>query len=414
MVTLLLQIVIVIALCQVCGWVFERIGQCRVVGEIIAGLLLGPSAFGAFSPIFYDRLFGTNAPQGMAQMGDIGLALIMFQVGLHLNTRQAYSLRQIAAPMVVAILGMCIPGAFGVAIAIVSKNALAPDVPTLPYVLFCGVALSVSAVPVMARIIEDLKLSGSISANLALTSAMINDVAGWMLLAVISSIAVTGGLDTTLLRMIFCLLAFLFGAALVAKIISRSFLSAYKRSEQSPISSLTIVISYALICGWVTSLLGLQSVLGAFAAGIFLRKTPGLVDLWEQQVGGFVRLVLMPIFFATAGLHASLGTLDGMTAWRWFVVFLFFGFIGKFGGSYIGVRIIGRSHTDAALVGTLMNTRGLMELILLSMGLQMYILPQRVYTILIMFALVTTAMTAPLIRSMFRERPEMVTMNTSG
>ncbi|WP_323121947.1 cation:proton antiporter [Burkholderia alba] len=400
MTTWLLQLVLVIALCNLCGRLAERLGQCAVVGEIAAGLLLGPSVFGLVAPSFYDALFGASASTGMAQVGEMGLVLLMFQVGLHLHFDSGRGWRRWRAPMAIAVAGLCVPAAIGSAVAIASKSALAADAPTLAYVLFCGVALAVSAVPVMARIVDDLRLNAHPGASLAISAAMITDALGWLLLAMIVSLS--SGPGWTFLHAMGSLLIYLALAALLARFVVRPLLAKLAHSPHAARDTLAVVFCVVLLSAWTTALIGFHSAFGALAAALFLRSVPGLAELWKAHVEGFVRLVLMPVFFAYAGLHVSLGTITGATDWLWFAVFLAGGFAGKFGGSYLGARAMGQVPRDAFLIGSLMNTRGLMELIVLSIGLQMHILPTRVYTILVVFALVTTALTAPLIRFMLR------------
>lgn len=171
----LLQLVLVIALCNLCGRLAERLGQCAVVGEIAAGLLLGPSLFGVIAPSFYDLLFGPRTLSAMAQVGEVGLILLMFQIGLHMELSETLRGKRWRIPVAIAAGGLIAPAAIGMIVAIVSKDTLASDVPALPYILFCGVALAVSAVPVMARIIDDLALGAMVGARHAMSAAMLTE-----------------------------------------------------------------------------------------------------------------------------------------------------------------------------------------------------------------------------------------------
>lgn len=396
----LLQLVLVIALCNVCGRIAERLGQCAVVGEIAAGLLLGPSLFGVIAPSFYDVLFGPGALSAMAQVGEVGLVLLMFQVGLHMELGETLRGKRWRIPVAIAAGGLVAPAAIGMIVATVSKGTLASDVPALPYVLFCGVALAVSAVPVMARIIDDLALSAMVGARHAMSAAMLTDALGWMLLATIASLS--SGPGWAFARMLVSLLAYLVLCALLVRFVVRPTLARLESTAHASRDRLAVLFCFVMASALATSLIGFHSAFGALAAALFVRRVPGVAKEWRDNVEGFVKLVLMPVFFAYAGLHASVGTIDDAASWMWFGVFLAGGFIGKFGGSYLGARATGLAPCDAMLVSSLMNTRGLMELIVLSIGLQMQILPPRVYTILVVFALVTTALTAPLVRFTLR------------
>ncbi|WP_338805569.1 cation:proton antiporter [Pseudomonas chlororaphis] len=396
----LLQLVLVIALCNVCGRIAERLGQCAVVGEIAAGLLLGPSLFGVIAPGFYDLLFGPRVLSAMAQVSEVGLILLMFQVGLHMELGQTLRGKRWRMPVAIAAGGLVVPAAIGMIVAIVSKDTLASDAPALPYVLFCGVALAVSAVPVMARIIDDLELSAMVGARHAMSAAMLTDALGWMLLATIASLS--SGPGWAFARMLLSLIAYLVLCALLVRFVVRPTLARLASTAHATRDRLAVLFCFVIVSALATSLIGFHSAFGALAAALFVRRVPGVAKEWRDNVEGFVKLALMPVFFAYAGLHASIGTIDDAASWMWFGVFLAGGFIGKFGGSYLGARATGLAPHDAMLVSSLMNTRGLMELIVLSIGLQMQILPPRVYTILVVFALVTTALTAPLVRFTLR------------
>ncbi|BAV75299.1 transporter, CPA2 family [Pseudomonas chlororaphis subsp. aurantiaca] len=396
----LLQLVLVIALCNVCGRIAERLGQCAVVGEIAAGLLLGPSLFGVIAPGFYDLLFGPRVLSAMAQVSEVGLILLMFQVGLHMELGQTLRGKRWRMPVAIAAGGLVVPAAIGMIVAIVSKDTLASDAPALPYVLFCGIALAVSAVPVMARIIDDLALSAMVGARHAMSAAMLTDALGWMLLATIASLS--SGPGWAFARMLLSLIAYLVLCALLVRFVVRPTLARLASTAHATRDRLAVLFCFVIVSALATSLIGFHSAFGALAAALFVRRVPGVAKEWRDNVEGFVKLALMPVFFAYAGLHASIGTIDDAASWMWFGVFLAGGFIGKFGGSYLGARATGLAPHDAMLVSSLMNTRGLMELIVLSIGLQMQILPPRVYTILVVFALVTTALTAPLVRFTLR------------
>lgn len=396
----LLQLVLVIALCNLCGRLAERLGQCAVVGEIAAGLLLGPSLFGVIAPNFYELLFGPRTLTAMAHVGEVGLILLMFQIGLHMELSETLRGKRWRVPVAIAAGGLIAPAAIGMIVATVSKGSLANDVPALPYVLFCGVALAVSAVPVMARIIDDLALGAMVGARHAMSAAMLTDALGWMLLATIASLS--SGPGWAFAQMLVSLLVYLVLCALLVRFVVRPVLARLASTAHATRDRLAVLLCFVIASALATSLIGFHSAFGALAAALFVRRVPGVAKEWRDNVEGFVKLVLMPVFFACAGLHASVGTIDDAASWMWCGVFLVGGFIGKFGGSYLGARATGLAPHDAMLVSSLMNTRGLMELIVLSIGLQMQILPPKVYTILVVFALVTTALTAPLVRFTLR------------
>ncbi|WP_211470622.1 cation:proton antiporter [Collimonas humicola] len=392
-----IQLCIIILATVLCGALAKRLGQSRVVGEIAAGLMLGPAVLGAINSDFYNIVFSNAVMPAMSQFGELGLVFLMFQLGLHLDLKSLQGRVPMRIPVVVALSGIVFPFAIGCAIAIISRTALAPEVPVLGYVLFCGLALSISAMPVMARIVMDLQMEGRFTATVALTAASLTDLLGWLLLAVITALS-TGAFtwqhiarNVTLL-LIFAAVSMLMARPLWARIIARQ--------PSSGVTSrvLPAVICYVLLSSWITAEIGFHSAFGALMAGLVLRDLPGLEIEWRAKAEGFVALILMPVFFALAGIQAATGSVSLPNFWLWFGLFLIGGIAGKFGGSYLGARISGVGHSDASVIGALMNTRGLMELIVLTIGLKLGILPPSVYTMLFIMALTTTAMTVPVLR----------------
>jgi Kef-type K+ transport system membrane component KefB len=393
----LVQLCIIILATVLCGALAKRMGQSRVVGEIAAGLLLGPSILGAINTNFYNIVFSSAAMPAMSQLGELGLVLLMFQLGLHLDLKSLRGRAEMRIPVAVALLGIIIPFAIGCAIAVVSRPMIAPDAPALGYVLFCGIALSISAMPVMARIVMDLNMEGTFTAAIALTAASITDLLGWLLLAVIAATATGVFTWTHIARNVALLAAFVMVSMLIMRPLWTKAI-AHTSSAAVTARVLPWVVGYVLISSWVTAAIGFHSAFGALMAAIVLRDLPGLKLEWHQKVEGFVALILMPVFFALAGIQATLGSISLPNFWLWFALFLVGGIAGKFGGSYLGARLSGVGPRDAGVIGALMNTRGLMELIVLTIGLKLNILPPAVYTMLFIMALVTTAMTVPILR----------------
>jgi Kef-type K+ transport system membrane component KefB len=392
-----IQLCIIILATVLCGALAKRLGQSRVVGEIAAGLLLGPAVLGAVNTDFYNIVFSNAALPAMSQLGELGLVFLMFQLGLHLDLKSLQGRVPMRIPVAVALSGIILPFAIGCAIAAVSRSAIAPEVPALGYVLFCGVALSIYAMPVMARIVMDLQMEGAFTATVALTAASLTDLLGWLLLAAITAIS-TGDFGWEhIARNVALLLTFSAVSMLIARPLWARIIARGPTSSVTP-RVLPAVICYALISSWFTAQIGFHSAFGALMAGLVLRDLPGLKIEWRAKVEGFVALLLMPVFFALAGIQAATGSVSLPNFWPWLGVFLLGGIAGKFGGSYLGARIAGVGHRDASVIGALMNTRGLMELIVLTIGLKSGILPPSAYTMLFIMALATTAMTVPVLR----------------
>lgn len=398
----ILQLSLITAACGCIGWLATRMGQSKVVGELAAGILLGPAVLGALAPGLQTAIFRPGVSAGMAQLGEVGVIALMFKIGLHLHlsaTPNASRSKAMAPAIVIAALGMLLPMAGGVVIGYLSHDALAPQIAELPYWLFCGVALSVSALPVMARIVIDTEIADAPPAVLSLSAAMLTDVAGWIALAFVSAVAVAGesGNVSGAWKIVMSLAALLAVSKCAARFVVAP-LAADAMKNASYARLMAIVVSYVLASAWATAEVGIHSAFGALLAGVMLRGVPGLKAQWEQRMDGFVSDVLLPVFFVYSGLHVTFGSMAGISIWAWFVPFLCVACGGKFGGSYLGARISGLTQSDAALVGSLMNTRGLVELVVLAVGLEIHALSQSAYGVLLLVALTTTVMTTPFVR----------------
>lgn len=398
----IVQLCLIILAAGLCGAGARRIGQSRVVGEIAAGLLLGPSILGAIGGPYYGAVFAPEVTPVLSRFGELGLVLLMFQLGLHLDLKQVRAQVRMRMPVLVALLGILLPFAIGCGIAQLSLPSLGMGVPALAYVLFCGVTLSISAVPVMARIVVDLGLTGTSTALVALTAATLTDVLGWLMVAMIA--ALTAGMQAwhDIARNV----GLLCGFAAVSLLLVRPLWRTLFRRAAGPdavVRLLPAVFCYVLLSSWITAGIGFHSAFGALVAGLVLRDQAAFTRAWSQRVDGFVELVLMPVFFAYAGIQANLGALPAASFWPWFGLFLAGAVVGKLGGSYLGARLGGAPRREAGMIGVLMNTRGLMELIVLTIGLQLHVLPPVVYSMLVLMALVTTAMTVPLLRVLMRD-----------
>lgn len=397
----IVQLCIIILIAAMCGSLAKRIGQSRVVGEITAGLVLGPSMLGAIGGDFYSTVFSNSVMPVISKLGELGLVFLMFQLGLHLDLKSLQGRTQMRVPVAVALMGIIIPFAIGCAIAVVSQPMIASEYSALGYVLFCGITLSISAMPVMARIVADLHLSDTSVATIALTAATLTDVLGWLMIAVIAAAAAGTFTWANILRDVVLLFIFVAVSMLIVRPL---WISLFTRAKASGNFSrlMPAVVCYVLMSSWITAEIGVHSAFGALIAAMALRNLPDLAREWKNRVEGFVDLILMPVFFAYAGIQATLGNIPSSNFWPWFGLFLIGGIVGKFGGSYLGARVLGVKHHDACLIGSLMNTRGLMELVVLTIGLQLHLLPPAVYTMLVIMALVTTAMTVPTLRWLMR------------
>jgi len=396
--SILVQLIIMIGAARLLNIVFRKLGQPGVIGEIVAGLLLGPSLFGHFFPELSVSLFGAKAAQPIVILSQIGLILLMFQIGSEFEFGHLKTPKNRRAMVWVSLLSITVPFGLGFAIGQVTQPVLAPGINTLVYSLFCGVALAITAVPILGRILREFGLTKDEMGVVAISSAAVNDVVGWILLAVISAYAASQ-LSTAHLGI---QLGGLAGLGLVLWFLLRPAVDWLMTrfpivDGQIPPTLMAIVVALTFALGITTYKLNIFAIFGGFAAGLLFHRHEDFVAAWRQQVGQFVLVFFLPIFFTFTGLRTNLLGL-GLEDLGWLALILAAAVLGKIVPVYFGARIAGFDHPRAMVLGTLMNTRALMELIVLNIGYDMGFLPQKVFTMLVIMAVVTTVMTGPLLK----------------
>lgn len=396
--SILVQLIIMIGAARLLNIAFRKMGQPGVIGEIVAGLLLGPSLFGHFFPELSVSLFGAKAAQPIVILSQIGLILLMFQIGSEFEFGHLKTPKNRRAMVWVSFLSVTVPFGLGFAIGQVSHSVLASGIDPLIYSLFCGVALAITAVPILGRILREFGLTRDEMGVVAISSAAVNDVIGWILLAVISAYAASQ-LSTAHMAIQLGGLAVL---GLVLWFLLRPAVDWLMRrfpivDGQIPPTLMAIVIALTFALGITTYKLNIFAIFGGFAAGLLFHKHEDFVVAWRQQVGQFVLVFFLPIFFTFTGLRTNLLGL-GLGDLGWLGLILAAAILGKVIPVYLGARIAGFDHPRSMVLGTLMNTRALMELIVLNIGYDMGFLPQKVFTMLVIMAVVTTVMTGPLLK----------------
>ena len=395
----LLQLIFIILAARVIGSVFVRLRQPRGVGEIVAGLLLGPSLFGALAPESFRWLFQTGDPGPLHLLSQIGLILLMFQVGMEFD----FSLlgnranRRVAA--LVTLLGIVIPGLFGWGFGQLSADGLAPGISVPAYSLFIAIALSITAVPILGRILMDFGLTRHRIGVISIAAAAANDALGWMLLAAVAAVATHGFEPYQVLRQVGLLLIYLLVSwfllrPLLLRVIRRFPLE----SGRLPQNLLALLLVWVFLSALVTSRLGIFAIFGGFVAGVLLHQAHDLVDAWRQRVGDLLAVFFLPIFFTYTGLRTDIGSLSAGGDWLWCALLIAVAMLGKFGGCYLAARLGGLTIAESRCVGILMNTRALMELIVINLGRDLGVIPAKVFTMLVLMAVVSTLITAPGLR----------------
>jgi Kef-type K+ transport system membrane component KefB len=391
---LVLQVIVIVAVATLVGGLFRRMGQPAVIGEMAAGILLGPSLLGLVAPGTETFLFPPESLRGLRVVSQIGVILFMFVVGMDLDVRLFRKRGHIA--VVVSHVSIIAPFFLGTVLALFLYPELATaDVSFTAFGLFIGIALSITAFPVLARIIEDKELGGTILGTTATACAAVGDVTAWCILAAVIAIVSASGfgpaLVTIALSLLFIAIMLLVIKPLAERISGREI--GRRRNKGFLAGVLVFVFGSAL----ATKAIGIQTFFGAFLAGVVMPPDSRLRSILKDRVETFSSVFLLPLFFAFTGLRTELGLLDDFLSWLMCADVILVAIIGKLGGSMLAAHWTGMSWRNSFALGALLNTRGLMELIVLNLGYDLGILSARVFTMLVLMALVTTFLTGPLL-----------------
>jgi Kef-type K+ transport system membrane component KefB len=398
---LLLQLVVILGAARLLGLVLRYLGQPAVIGEMAAGFLLGPVVFGALAPDAFHHVFDPASRSGLEAVAQLGLVLFMFIVGAELRLPTGVRSQLIAASWV-GVLSVLLPMALGFAIAFPLYPVVSvPGVSFWPFAIFMAAAMSITAFPVMARILKDRQMTQTSIGRLALTSAAVADVLAWILLAIV--VIVLSGLRdwNQLIRLVVgvaVLVAVVFGIfrPLIARLLAR-----YSSDGRPPGALLAAMLIGTFACAYAADYLGVHAVFGAFLFGTCLPRDDRLLQSLIERVEYIAVLVLMPVFFALAGLNTTSDAFvqGGLGA---LLLILAAAIVGKFAGAGLGARIAGQPWRETLAVGSLMNARGLMELVVMKVGLDIGVIGPTVFTMLLVMAILTTFMTSPLLSLLVR------------
>jgi Kef-type K+ transport system membrane component KefB len=401
---LLLQLVIILATARACGMLLRYFGQPQVIGEMAAGIVLGPIVFGALFPGFHAQLFAPVSLPALSSLSTLGLVLFMFIVGAELRAPDGVR-AQLRSTGLVAVLGVMLPMALGLAITPWLFPALAPTgVAFWPFALFVATAMSITAFPVLARILKDRGMTRTRLGQLALGSAAIADVFVWIMLAMVVALLGSGdgaiGFGRITLGML-ALAALVFGALrpLYAWLLRRGSID----GRPTPMMLAAMMIGL-FACAAATEWLHLHAVFGAFLFGACLPRDDRLLHYLEKRVEVLAVVVLMPVFFALAGLNTTGEAFAGAGLGAMALI-IAVAVLGKITGGTAGARMAGYGWRDSFATGSLMNARGLMELIVMKVGLDAGLIGPQLFTMLLVMAIVTTLMTGPMLAWLTRRAP---------
>lgn len=391
-----LQMAAILAVCHVCAAVFKWLGQPKVVSEMIAGVILGPSLFGLFFPQAQTAFFPKESLTIIYSVCQVGLVLYMFLIGTEFQASLIRSRLRSAAS--VSLAGILLPFALGSAVAwsLLAGDArfFNVDVSSAEAMLFLGASMSITAFPMLARIIYERGLSGTSLGTLALAAGSIDDAAAWCVLAVvlasfagdpqIAMVAVGGGIAFALVTLL--------GVSRLLKPLGRMV----ERQGSLGSGTLTFVLILVMLGAWFTDYIRIYAVFGAFIMGLAIPRGTLTTEL-QRQLEPLTTNFLLPLFFVYSGLNTRLGlALGSVGMWAITLLLLVCAVAGKFGGCWAAARLNGEPPREAVAIGTLMNARGLMELIILNIGLERGIITPTLFTMMVVMAIVTTLMASPI------------------
>jgi Kef-type K+ transport system membrane component KefB len=375
---------VVIGASRVSGWAISKIGQPRVHGEILAGILLGPSLLGVVWPDALEYLFPSELVDALRVLAQMGVVLFMFLIGLELDLTKLRGNGHKA--LVISPASIIAPMLLGALLALWLYPRFGGDADRLGFTLFIGAAMAITAFPVLARVLQETGLYHTRIGVLTITCAAVDDVTAWCVLAVVVAVVDASGYADTL-STIGLSLAFLVVILTIVK-------PALRRISALP---LWMTICFALSSAWVTELIGIHAIFGAFIAGTAMPRKAEFQAKIRRRLQPVVVTFLLPVFFVVVGLATRVDLLDDAYLWGITLLVIATAIVGKWGGSMIAARLVGETWRDAASIGILMNTRGLTELVILTVGLELRVIDTTLFTMGVLMALVTTVMATPLL-----------------
>lgn len=411
---LLAQIITIIFVARFFGWLFKKIGQPSVIGEIIAGIVLGPSLLGMYFPEFSAALFPLESLGNLKFLSQIGLILFMFVIGMELDLKVLKNKANEA--VVISHASIVIPFALGIGLAYFVYNRFAPDgVKFLSFSLFMGIAMSITAFPVLARIVQERGIHKTKLGAIVITCAAADDITAWCILAVVIAI-VKAGTFVSSLYIIGLALVYVLAMLFVVKPFLKRIGELYGSKDTIVKPVVAIFFLTLIISSYATEVIGIHALFGAFMTGAIMPDAAKFRTIFIEKVEDVSLILLLPLFFVFTGLKTEIGLINDPYLWKVTGFIILVAVIGKFLGSALAAKFVGQNWRDSLTIGALMNTRGLMELIVLNIGLELKVLTPEVFTMMVIMALVTTFMTGPaldLINYIFKNKdaitPEIVT-----
>ncbi len=394
----LLQLAAIIAAARCGAWLMARLGQPQVVGEIIAGLLLGPSLLGRLAPGAVAYLFPADTNLVFHVLSELGLVLLMFLIGLEFDFSHLRQVGKTASG--VAAAGIVLPFTLGMLLARWLHPQLAPDVNQLGFELIVAVSMSITAIPILGRIMVELGIQRTRLGTLVITAAAVDDALGWILLAAVSAI-IHGALEPWVVaRMVLLTILFVAACWVVARpLLTRCTDYLLRRSEGDlSVTSLSAVLVIVFLSAAATNLIGIFAIFGPFVLGAALSDRHQFRDAVGRKLRELVGSLFLPVFFTYTGLRTDIGLLESGRDWLWCALILATAMVGKMLGCGLAARLGGLTWRHCGCVAVMMNTRALMGLIAINVGRELGVVPDRVFSMLVIMAVATTLLTTPVLR----------------
>jgi len=390
---LLVQVITIILIARFFGWICRKIGQPSVVGEIVAGVVLGPSLIGMYFPEYSALLFPKGSLGNLQFLSQIGLIFFMFVIGMELDLKALRNKAHDA--VVISHASIVIPFALGMGLAYYIYHSFTPEgVEFTSFGLFLGIAMSITAFPVLARIVQERGIHKTKLGSIVLTCAAADDVSAWCILAAVIAIVKAGSFVSSLYVMGLTLFYVIVMFKLVRPFLKKvGDLNSTRESLNKPV--VAIFFLTLLFSSYAAELIGIHALFGAFLAGVIMPENNKFRNIFIEKVEDVSVIVLLPLFFVFTGLRTQIGLIDDPYLWKVTGLIILVAVVGKFFGSAFAAKIVGHNWKDSLSIGALMNTRGLMELVVLNIGYDLGVLSAQIFTMMVIMALVTTFMTGP-------------------
>ena len=402
---LIMQLIVIMVFARIMGYLFQRIHQPMVIGEIFAGIILGPSALGAIFPEAYTFLFPKQSVEVLQQFSQLGLIFFMFIIGMELDT-QAFK-KSANKAFLISAAGIVIPFISGILLALYLHKEFLENMQFMSFALFMGTTMCITAFPILARIVQERKLTRTPLGVMAITVAAIGDVVAWCILAVVIAIVKSGGISHSLLTIGLSFFYILFMLYLVKPFMYRiGSIYASREAMVKPIVALVFLL--ILVSALTTEAIGIHALFGAFMAGVIMPENLSFKRVFTEKIEDVSLVILLPLFFVTTGLRTEIGLINSGHLWIVCFIVTLVAVISKFGGTLLASRFVGLNWNHSLTLGVLMNTKGLMELIVLNIGYELGILGPEIFTMLILMALITTILTGPGLNLVEMVRPKKI------